>query len=338
MNDAEIQEDRWHRRPKQAAQPEGNVTDSVPESKAEEDRWHRRPKQAAQPEGNVISLSDSVPESKAEEDRWHRRPKQAAQPEINDDSVYAAQPEENVVSLSDSVPESKAEEDRWHRRPKQKTPIDVSDNVVYASEKNDTQQKEKDLTEGHATTVTYHYLGNETFVVLAGKFTRTLRGEYEALRKIRREAAQKLLEQKKLEEAAAAAKAEQIKKNTPKKFPKPPKNTAPEPAPLTDRAKPHSGSSEIGQDIKDEKLNTLWRFHLGDAPDADFMGYDDGAWRRVTLPHDWAVEHPFDTEMQRKKRLKSVPQSIKPQKQRRKSKKYVSASFLQMRKNLTPMT
>ena len=42
------------------------------------------------------------------------------------------------------------------------------------------------------------------------------------------------------------------------------------------------------------KLNTLWRFHLGDAPDADFMGYDDGAWRRVTLPHDWAVEHPFD--------------------------------------------
>ena len=188
-----------------------------------------------------------------QEDRWHRRPKQAAQPEINDDSVYAAQPEENVVSLSDSVPESKAEEDRWHRRPKQKTPIDVSDNVVYASEKNDTPHKEKDLTEGHATTVTYHYLGNETFVVLAGKFTRTLRGEYEALREIRREAAQKLLEQKKLEEAAAAAKAEQIKKNTPKKFPKPPKNTAPEPAPLTDRAKPHSGSSEIGQDIKDEK-------------------------------------------------------------------------------------
>ena len=37
-----------------------------------------------------------------------------------------------------------------------------------------------------------------------------------------------------------------------------------------------------------------WRFHLGDAADAGFMGYDDRAWRRVTLPHDWAVEHPFD--------------------------------------------
>ena len=36
-----------------------------------------------------------------------------------------------------------------------------------------------------------------------------------------------------------------------------------------------------------------WRFHLGDAADAGFMGYDDRAWRTVTLPHDWAVEHPF---------------------------------------------
>ena len=43
------------------------------------------------------------------------------------------------------------------------------------------------------------------------------------------------------------------------------------------------------------RLNTDWRFHLGDAADADFMGYDDRAWRTVTLPHDWAVEHPFDT-------------------------------------------
>ncbi|MGI6200736.1 MAG: sugar-binding domain-containing protein [Christensenellales bacterium] len=41
-------------------------------------------------------------------------------------------------------------------------------------------------------------------------------------------------------------------------------------------------------------LNLDWRFHLGDAPGADFMGYDDQAWRRVTLPHDWSVEHPFD--------------------------------------------
>ena len=41
-------------------------------------------------------------------------------------------------------------------------------------------------------------------------------------------------------------------------------------------------------------LNTDWLFHLGDEPGADFMGWDDHAWRQVTLPHDWSVEHPFD--------------------------------------------
>ena len=41
-------------------------------------------------------------------------------------------------------------------------------------------------------------------------------------------------------------------------------------------------------------LNLDWRFHLGEETGADFMGYDDSAWRMVTLPHDWSVEHPFD--------------------------------------------
>ena len=43
-----------------------------------------------------------------------------------------------------------------------------------------------------------------------------------------------------------------------------------------------------------QNMDLDWRFHLGDVTDADFMGYDDGGWRKVTLPHDWAVEHPFD--------------------------------------------
>ena len=42
-------------------------------------------------------------------------------------------------------------------------------------------------------------------------------------------------------------------------------------------------------------VNKNWKFHLGDAVGADYMGYDDNAWRDVTLPHDWSVEHPFDT-------------------------------------------
>ncbi|MER2057004.1 MAG: sugar-binding domain-containing protein, partial [Clostridia bacterium] len=41
-------------------------------------------------------------------------------------------------------------------------------------------------------------------------------------------------------------------------------------------------------------LDRDWRFHLDEAIDANFMGYDDRAWREVTLPHDWAVEQPFD--------------------------------------------
>lgn len=43
-------------------------------------------------------------------------------------------------------------------------------------------------------------------------------------------------------------------------------------------------------------LNLDWLFHLGDAPGADYMGYDDRAWQRVSLPHDWAVSQPFSRD------------------------------------------
>ena len=41
-------------------------------------------------------------------------------------------------------------------------------------------------------------------------------------------------------------------------------------------------------------LNDNWKFHYGDVPEADFMGYNDSAWRIVDIPHDWSVEHGFD--------------------------------------------
>ncbi len=41
-------------------------------------------------------------------------------------------------------------------------------------------------------------------------------------------------------------------------------------------------------------INSDWKFHPGDTVGADYMGYDDSAWRGVTLPHDWSVEHIFD--------------------------------------------
>lgn len=43
-------------------------------------------------------------------------------------------------------------------------------------------------------------------------------------------------------------------------------------------------------------LHQDWLFLRGDDPAADFMGYDDSAWRKVTLPHDWAVESPFSRD------------------------------------------
>src|SRR5947209_15766271 len=37
-----------------------------------------------------------------------------------------------------------------------------------------------------------------------------------------------------------------------------------------------------------------WRFLKGDAPGAERPEFDDSAWRKVDVPHDWSIEGPFD--------------------------------------------
>jgi beta-galactosidase len=37
-----------------------------------------------------------------------------------------------------------------------------------------------------------------------------------------------------------------------------------------------------------------WRFLKADAPGAEQAGFADSAWRTVSVPHDWAIEGPFD--------------------------------------------
>ena len=37
-----------------------------------------------------------------------------------------------------------------------------------------------------------------------------------------------------------------------------------------------------------------WRFLKGDAPGAERPDFDDASWRALDLPHDWAIEGPFD--------------------------------------------
>ena len=43
---------------------------------------------------------------------------------------------------------------------------------------------------------------------------------------------------------------------------------------------------------KNYNINQQWKFHLGDTVGADYMGYDDSAWRDVNLPHDWSPQSP----------------------------------------------
>lgn len=42
-----------------------------------------------------------------------------------------------------------------------------------------------------------------------------------------------------------------------------------------------------------ENIDLEWRFHFGDVDGASQPGYDDSGWRRLDLPHDWAVEGDF---------------------------------------------
>ena len=41
-------------------------------------------------------------------------------------------------------------------------------------------------------------------------------------------------------------------------------------------------------------FNDNWRFQKGEASGAERPGFDDSAWRLLQLPHDWAIEGPFD--------------------------------------------
>ncbi|WNJ19089.1 glycoside hydrolase family 2 TIM barrel-domain containing protein [Pontibacter sp. G13] len=46
----------------------------------------------------------------------------------------------------------------------------------------------------------------------------------------------------------------------------------------------------------DENFDKGWRFHKGKAEGADAADFDDQTWRTLDLPHDWAIEGPFDSK------------------------------------------
>lgn len=54
-------------------------------------------------------------------------------------------------------------------------------------------------------------------------------------------------------------------------------------------------STIFAQSSNREKFNSDWKFLLNDNSAASAAAYDDAAWRRLNLPHDWSIELPFDS-------------------------------------------
>ncbi|QVY65994.1 beta-galactosidase GalB [Polaribacter sp. Q13] len=60
-----------------------------------------------------------------------------------------------------------------------------------------------------------------------------------------------------------------------------------------------SGISESASEslsVSDENFNKGWLFSKGDFKDAQNVNFDDADWRKLNLPHDWAIEGPFDNK------------------------------------------
>ena len=54
------------------------------------------------------------------------------------------------------------------------------------------------------------------------------------------------------------------------------------------------GSSVLAKSVRFiQSLDTNWRFSKGDTPDAKDPAFNDSAWRKVNVPHDWSIEGPF---------------------------------------------
>ena len=43
-------------------------------------------------------------------------------------------------------------------------------------------------------------------------------------------------------------------------------------------------------------FNEGWKFYKGETSNAQYLSFDDSSWRDQNLPHDWAIEGPFDIQ------------------------------------------
>lgn len=54
--------------------------------------------------------------------------------------------------------------------------------------------------------------------------------------------------------------------------------------------------SAKGADPRATDFNAGWKFALTDSPELSSPDFDDSAWRKLTLPHDWAIEGNFSKD------------------------------------------
>ncbi|SFF68053.1 beta-galactosidase [Salegentibacter agarivorans] len=53
-------------------------------------------------------------------------------------------------------------------------------------------------------------------------------------------------------------------------------------------------SAQKNSSVNDINFNKDWLFSKGSQPSAEKKDFDDSNWRKLDLPHDWAIEGPFD--------------------------------------------
>lgn len=58
-------------------------------------------------------------------------------------------------------------------------------------------------------------------------------------------------------------------------------------------AKENTSEEQKDNQERSTDFNEGWTFHLGDVSGAEKKDFDDGSWRRLTLPHDWSIEQDF---------------------------------------------
>ena len=54
--------------------------------------------------------------------------------------------------------------------------------------------------------------------------------------------------------------------------------------------------NDVVENTDPVSFNKGWRFYKGEANNAESLNFDDSLWRLLDLPHDWAIEGPFDIQ------------------------------------------